>query len=98
MAIRDFSLLRSSDGDRKAFQRRRATEFKHGRIAMLATMGYILSVRSEKNSLNIKFLGGIPLSTQTLPTEKKFWGRNFWKKSVFPGDFEGANALENYEK
>ncbi|KAL9139771.1 Light-harvesting complex [Amphidinium carterae] len=31
----------TKDGDRAAFQRRRATEFKHGRIAMLATMGYI---------------------------------------------------------
>ena len=23
---------------------------------------------------------------------------NFWKKSFFPGDFEGANSLTNYEK
>jgi len=31
----------SSDGDAEAFRRRRATEIKHGRISMLATMGYI---------------------------------------------------------
>ncbi|CAE7025507.1 FCPF [Symbiodinium sp. CCMP2456] len=29
------------DGDVEAFQRRRSVELKHGRIAMLATMGYI---------------------------------------------------------
>eukprot|EP00413_Alexandrium_margalefii_P025477 CAMPEP_0204580066 /NCGR_PEP_ID=MMETSP0661-20131031/43846_1 /ASSEMBLY_ACC=CAM_ASM_000606 /TAXON_ID=109239 /ORGANISM="Alexandrium margalefi, Strain AMGDE01CS-322" /LENGTH=800 /DNA_ID=CAMNT_0051589131 /DNA_START=52 /DNA_END=2454 /DNA_ORIENTATION=+ len=31
----------SSDGDAATFRRRRATEIKHGRISMLATMGYI---------------------------------------------------------
>ena len=31
----------SADGSVENFQRRRATEIKHGRIAMLATMGYI---------------------------------------------------------
>jgi len=31
----------SKDGDTAAFMRRRSTELKHGRIAMLATMGYI---------------------------------------------------------
>ncbi|CAE7823490.1 FCPF, partial [Symbiodinium sp. KB8] len=31
----------SSDGSVENFKRRRATELKHGRIAMLATMGYI---------------------------------------------------------
>jgi len=31
----------TKDGDVEAFQRRRASELKHGRIAMLATMGYI---------------------------------------------------------
>ena len=31
----------SADGSVENFQRRRATELKHGRIAMLATMGYI---------------------------------------------------------
>merc|ERR1719433_501978 len=31
----------SADGDVQTFQRRRATEIKHGRISMLATMGYI---------------------------------------------------------
>jgi len=31
----------TADGDVDAFKRRRATEIKHGRIAMLATMGYI---------------------------------------------------------
>jgi len=31
----------SSDGDAENFRRRRQTELKHGRISMLATMGYI---------------------------------------------------------
>ncbi|KAL9139513.1 Light-harvesting complex [Amphidinium carterae] len=31
----------AKDGSTKAFKRRRASEIKHGRIAMLATMGYI---------------------------------------------------------
>ncbi|KAL9139182.1 Light-harvesting complex [Amphidinium carterae] len=31
----------SSDGDVETFKRRRASEIKHGRIAMLATMGYM---------------------------------------------------------
>merc|ERR1740138_1849409 len=31
----------SKDGDAAAFKRRRTTEIKHGRISMLATMGYI---------------------------------------------------------
>jgi len=31
----------SRDGDAEKFKRRRASEIKHGRIAMLATMGYI---------------------------------------------------------
>merc|ERR1740123_2957720 len=31
----------TTDGDEAAFKRRRATEVKHGRISMLATMGYI---------------------------------------------------------
>merc|ERR1712241_814585 len=32
----------SADGDEKKFKRRRAIEFKHGRVSMLATMGYIV--------------------------------------------------------
>ena len=31
----------TADGDVAAFRRRRSVELKHGRIAMLATMGYI---------------------------------------------------------
>merc|ERR1719266_1553392 len=31
----------AKDGDADAFRRRRATELKHGRVSMLATMGYI---------------------------------------------------------
>merc|ERR1712151_772210 len=31
----------TQDGDAAAFKRRRATEIKHGRVSMLATMGYI---------------------------------------------------------
>jgi len=31
----------TNDGDQDAFRRRRETEIKHGRISMLATMGYI---------------------------------------------------------
>merc|ERR1719277_165912 len=32
----------SKDGDVGAFKRRRATELKHGRVSMLACMGYIV--------------------------------------------------------
>ncbi|CAL1140645.1 unnamed protein product [Cladocopium goreaui] len=32
----------TKDGDMEAFKRRRATELKNGRVAMLATMGYIV--------------------------------------------------------
>jgi Chlorophyll A-B binding protein len=32
----------TSDGDEAAFNRRRAVEIKHGRISMLATIGYIV--------------------------------------------------------
>merc|ERR1711912_105908 len=31
----------SKDGDKATFMRRRSTELKHGRISMLATMGYM---------------------------------------------------------
>merc|ERR1719271_1613063 len=31
----------TKDGDAEAFRRRRSTEIKHGRISMLATIGYI---------------------------------------------------------
>merc|ERR1711972_1017921 len=31
----------TKDGDLEKFKRRRVTEIKHGRVAMLATMGYI---------------------------------------------------------
>merc|ERR1719413_287656 len=31
----------TEDGDAAAFRRRRVTEIKHGRVSMLATMGYI---------------------------------------------------------
>jgi len=32
----------SADGDEKTFKRRRATELKHGRVCMYATLGYIV--------------------------------------------------------
>ena len=34
----------TADGSVEDFKRRRATEIKHGRISMLATMGYITPV------------------------------------------------------
>ena len=34
----------TADGSVENFKRRRATEIKHGRISMLATMGYITPV------------------------------------------------------
>jgi len=55
----------SADGDVATFQRRRTTEIKHGRICMLATMGYITPELTGKfpgylsNSLDLKF-GDIP--------------------------------------
>ncbi|CAE7610866.1 FCPA [Symbiodinium natans] len=51
----------TADGDVDAFKRRRATELKHGRIAMLATMGYMTPEITGKfpgylsPSMDIKF-------------------------------------------
>jgi len=51
----------SADGDMATFRRRRVTEIKHGRICMLATMGYITPEITGKfpgylsNSLDLKF-------------------------------------------
>merc|ERR1719270_1092624 len=51
----------SADGDVATFRRRRITEIKHGRISMLATMGYITPEITGKfpgylsNSLDLKF-------------------------------------------
>merc|ERR1719229_1936684 len=51
----------SSSGDTTAFKRRRTVELKHGRISMLATMGYITPELTGKfpgyisNSLSLKF-------------------------------------------
>jgi len=51
----------SADGDVATFQRRRTIEIKHGRICMLATMGYITPEITGKfpgylsNSLELKF-------------------------------------------
>merc|ERR1719206_151972 len=51
----------TSDGDVAAFRRRRTVELKHGRISMLATMGYITPEITGKfpgyisNSLSLKF-------------------------------------------
>jgi len=52
----------SADGDVATFRRRRTTEIKHGRICMLATMGYITPEITGKfpgylsNSLDLKFV------------------------------------------
>lgn len=52
----------TDDGDMEAYYRRRSVEFKHGRIAMLATMGYITPELIGKwpgflsPSMNIKFV------------------------------------------
>merc|ERR1712241_1515691 len=51
----------TTDGDAALFKRRRATEIKHGRISMLATMGYITPELTGKipgylsPSLDLKF-------------------------------------------
>merc|ERR1712151_77315 len=51
----------TQDGDAGLFKRRRATEIKHGRISMLATMGYITPELTGKlpgylsPSLELKF-------------------------------------------
>merc|ERR1711972_1255755 len=51
----------TQDGDAAVFKRRRATEIKHGRISMLATMGYITPELTGKipgylsPSLDLKF-------------------------------------------
>jgi len=50
----------SADGDEQKFKRRRAIEFKHGRVSMLATMGYIVPEYNKfpgylSPSQNLKF-------------------------------------------
>merc|ERR1711879_780980 len=51
----------SSDGDTELFRRRRETEIKHGRVSMLATMGYITPEITGKfpgylsKSMDLKF-------------------------------------------
>jgi len=50
----------SADGDEQKFKRRRAIEFKHGRVSMLATLGYIIPEYNKfpgylSPSQNIKF-------------------------------------------
>merc|ERR1712060_982761 len=51
----------SRDGDSDAFKRRRSTEIKHGRVSMLAAMGYITPEVAGKwpgylsYSTNLKF-------------------------------------------
>jgi light-harvesting complex I chlorophyll a/b binding protein 1 len=49
----------AADGDVDAFKRRRAAELKHGRICMLATLGYIVpeyfKFRVTSPSLGLKF-------------------------------------------
>merc|ERR1712217_933470 len=51
----------TTDGDAALFRRRRVTEIKHGRISMLATMGYITPELTGKipgylsPSLDLKF-------------------------------------------
>merc|ERR1712088_1215102 len=51
----------TKDGDESSFKRRRSVEIKHGRICMLATMGYITPEITGKfpgnlsNSLELKF-------------------------------------------
>merc|ERR1711981_566719 len=51
----------TADGDLLAFKRRRCVELKHGRISMLATMGYITPELTGKfpgylsPSMNLKF-------------------------------------------
>ena len=46
----------TADGSVEDFKRRRATEIKHGRISMLATMGYITPVTWMNAELRLKSL------------------------------------------
>jgi len=49
----------SKNGDTDAFMRRRSTEFKHGRIAMLACMGYITPEITGKFPGYLSYSAGI---------------------------------------
>merc|ERR1719189_2686915 len=49
----------TQDGDAAAFKRRRATEIKHGRVSMLATMGYITPELVGKLPGSISPSGGV---------------------------------------
>ena len=65
----------TSDGSVEDFKRRRQTELKHGRISMLATMGYITP---EKLSINVHCAG----VTRTL-RPKLFSGGNMGTCAIF---------------
>ena len=59
----------TADGSVENFKRRRATEIKHGRISMLATMGYITPVTwirfSKAGALRAVLHVGAPGTTLT---------------------------------
>ena len=64
--------------------------------------------RQPQHIVDSNKLQMVPSDTKLLLTKNYFeiiisrkitnFTRNFWKKSFFPGDFESANSLENYEK
>merc|ERR1711972_484664 len=91
----------SKDGDEATFKRRRATEIKHGRVSMLAAMGYITPEVAGKfpgylsYSLNLKF-ADVPNGLAAI-SKVPFLG---WFQILLYGGFveAGANFGEDVQK
>ena len=45
----------TSDGDVATFKRRRSVELKHGRISMMATMGFLIAVHETSSGVFVRF-------------------------------------------
>lgn len=46
----------TSDGDVATFKRRRSVELKHGRISMMATMGFLIAVHKTSSGVIVRFI------------------------------------------
>ena len=45
----------TADGDVATFKRRRSVELKHGRISMMATMGFLIAVHETSSGVFVRF-------------------------------------------
>ena len=73
-------------------------------VSSMAQQNYIFGSRgSAKCAIKLHTLWHKIIAYEKLFWNNYFWKitnftRNFWIKSFFPGDFESAHSLENYEK